>query len=199
MTAFGVVEQTSGTTFQTVSSGSTGYFVGGNFPGGTVTALKLRVGDRNSGGSFNDWDVALYSGGSASGPSGASKVWNSKRYTSSTVIGSTGPATFYSVVDGSDAAPNVVVAAGYLWVVVRSNDGVNWATLDSNGVNSGDFQTYGQTGIRAMSAGSGGTWDDPFTGNHTSAREVGQAFVEYTAGGGAIAAIAGNHARRRRS
>ena len=201
MANFGVVDQTSGTAYGLAPSGKQYIFVGGNFPGGTITGLYLRVGNR--GGAtpsefYNSLDVALYLGGNSSGPSGASKIWNSKYYTSAVSFGDD-PSTFTSIVDGSNAAPNVVAASGWLWIAMRSDDGIRFASLSVNGSNSGDFQTFGITGLRASTNYESGAWDDPFPGNHTSSySSVMQAYVTYTASASGIPKIMQAHARRRR-
>ena len=142
--------------------------------------------------------AALYLGGNSSGPSGASKIWNSKYYTSAVSFGDD-PSTFTSIVDGSNAAPNVVAASGWLWIAMRSNDGIRFASLSVNGSNSGDFQTFGITGLRASTNYESGAWDDPFPGNHTSSySSVMQAYVTYTASASGIPKIMQAHARRRR-
>lgn len=104
--------------------GSDFYVVGGNFPGGVISKLesycKNRAGD--AGGQYNDFDYAIYAGGSSSGPSGATLQWNSKRWSTNVSIGQN--YAWQNIVDAGSASPNISVGAGWIWVVLRSNDGI---------------------------------------------------------------------------
>jgi hypothetical protein len=152
MANFGCANNTN--TLGAVATVNRFHIVGGNFPGGTITALNVYARDRGGNSAFNDFDFAIYTGGSASGPSGASLLWNSKRY-AAVGIGTVG---WKSIVDGSNAAPNVAGSAAWLWVMMRSNDGIDIHSVDG-ATDEGDFTTIGVT--RTVDTGGAGTGDNP--------------------------------------
>lgn len=181
MATYGTANNTS--TLGTVAAVNELMFVGNGttFPGGTVTNLYAYCRDRAGNSAFNDFDWAIYGGGDASGPSGATLYWNSKRY-AAVAVGAVGWKTF---VDGSNAAPNVVVPAGGLWIVLRSADGLDIHSVDG-ATDEGDFTTIGvtrryDTGGAGSGDNPGDTWPSTFPGNGTTYADVYKVYVEYTA------------------
>lgn len=142
------------TTINTLTgSSATHYFVGGSsFPGGDITGMFSYCANRNSGGSFNDVDWAIYSGGTASDPTGATLVAQSKHYGASVDIGSNSAAWNELYSSGTTPITATGVAAGYLWFVMRAQDGVAQELCDD--ADAGDLN---QHTIDTASAGSAGT------------------------------------------
>lgn len=175
---------TFGATAATLAEGTfTGaddfYFVGAYFPGGTITAFEAYIGDRAGNAAFNNFDYALYTGGSSDGPSGAALVWSSKHY-SGVGVGEPG---WKSIVDASDAPPNVSVPAGWLWFVLRSGDGVQQYCC--SGTDRGDLAEFGDTrSYSGTGDAPGGAWPATFAANGAPYFACMAVRVEYTPAGG---------------
>jgi hypothetical protein len=154
------------------------FFVGGNFPGGTVTALQAYASDRAGNSAFNDFDMAIYAGGDAGGPDTSTLVWESKRY-NAVAIGTVG---WKSILATGDVAPNVSVAAGYAWVMLRSNDGIDLRQV--TGTDRGDFATYSDTKSHVITGAGdnpGDAWPSTFPADGASWSETMKVYLDYTA------------------
>ena len=153
------------------------YFVGAFFPGGTITAFEAYIEDRAGNAAFNNFDYALYAGGSSAGPAGAALVWSSKHY-SGVGVGDPG---WKSIVDASDAPPNVSVPAGWLWFVLRSADGVQQYCC--SGADRGDLAEFGNThSYSGTGDAPGSAWPATFEANGAPYFFCMAVRVEYTAG-----------------
>jgi hypothetical protein len=139
MANFGVANNANST--QTWStSGSIYYYVGAPISvGGTITGLFVYAQNRAANVAFNLFDWAIYKGGSDSSPQGATLLWNSKSYNAVT-IGGTGFA-WWQIFDASSAAATGSFNANdHLWLVLRSQDGID---MKACGVSdAGDFASY---------------------------------------------------------
>jgi len=191
MTRFGALNNTNTTTTDfTGASGSTYYFCGGDVSeGGTLDTFYFFAGNRSGNSAFNDFDWAVYAGGSSSGPDGASFVWGSSDY-QAVDIGNT-PAWQSESASGS-------FSAGYLWFVLRSNDGIQLGLC--NDTDGGDLDGSLDTRSVTGSSGPGASWPGTFTGNGASIpADLMKVAVDYTAasGGGEGAAAYFNFLKRR--
>jgi hypothetical protein len=153
------------------------FFVGGSFPGGTVVGLLAYASDRAGTAAFNDFDMAIYSGGDATGPDTATLRWESKRY-NAVGIGTVG---WKSILATGDVAPNVEISAGHVWVMLRSNDGIDMRQVD--GADRGDFATFGDTKSHVITGSGdnpGDAWPTTFPADGASWSETMKVYLDYT-------------------
>jgi hypothetical protein len=176
MADFGVLVNTN-VVATMATGGNRVHFVGGSFPGGTISALNAYASDRAGTAAFNDFDFAIYAGGDATGPEGATLIWESKRY-NAVAIGAVG---WKSILATGDAAPSVAAAAGYVWIMLRSNDGIDLRQVD--GADRGDFATFGNTKSHVITGtgdSPGEAWPTTFPADGASYSETMKVYLSYS-------------------
>ena len=169
MATFGVLNNATTATQYTDTAGDL-WYVGANITAaGTLTLLNFYADNRAGNPAFNDFRFGIYAGGSAAGPSGATKIWDSGRIT--TTVGSGG-------MGWKTLAASGAFSAGYIWVAWLSADGLDMQTCD--GANEGDFGPNTDNYVAAYSTST--ALADPFPGNGSDgAGDTLKVFITYTA------------------
>lgn len=198
MALFGVSNFDSGESFNS-TIGEFMYMGSATWPGGTVTKFEAYCSNSagSSTGQYNNADFAIYQGGTVAGaPSGATLQWNSKYYGTNVSFGGAGAFGWYSILAAGDALPNVLVPAGWIWVVLRANDGIQMNK--SLTANQGDWDlTLDTQRYNGTNDLPNQTWPSTFAGNGSTYTDAMSIRLTYTAAAGSSVPIIMNSIRQR--
>ena len=170
MATFGAVNNT---TVENVETSFAVRFSGGTLPvAGTLTEFHVWLQSGFPG--TESWRLAVYQGGSATDPSGATLIWDSGQLNVNI------SASAWTTATTMGATPSGSLAAAYTWLMVKLNDGqIALNESDRGDFDSGSYRSTAVSGDASVAYPA--TWPSDTT--HTGAEAI-KAFITYTEGGG---------------